>query len=74
MGSDAALLVDARRENRETVRRSILTFAACRSDNPKAKVQMLGTGHFALETHVEEIVAAMPTSEPIRQLVVPHDT
>ena len=28
-------------------------------DNPNAVVQLLDTGHFALETHVEEIAAAM---------------
>ncbi len=28
-------------------------------DNPNATVQFLDTGHFALETHVEEIAAAM---------------
>jgi pimeloyl-ACP methyl ester carboxylesterase len=28
-------------------------------DNPNAKVELLDTGHFALETHVEEIAAAM---------------
>lgn len=28
-------------------------------DNPNATVQLLDTGHFALETHVEEIAAAM---------------
>ena len=28
-------------------------------DNPNATVQFLETGHFALETHVEEIAAAM---------------
>jgi pimeloyl-ACP methyl ester carboxylesterase len=32
--------------------------AAYRRDNPNAMVQMLDTGHFALETHVEEIAAA----------------
>jgi pimeloyl-ACP methyl ester carboxylesterase len=32
---------------------------AYRRDNPNATVQMLDTGHFALETHVEEIAAAM---------------
>ncbi len=32
---------------------------AFRGDNPNATVQMLETGHFALETHVEEIAAAM---------------
>jgi len=32
---------------------------AYRRDNPNATVQMLNTGHFALETHVEEIAAAM---------------
>jgi pimeloyl-ACP methyl ester carboxylesterase len=32
---------------------------AYRRDNPNAKIQMLDTGHFALETHVEEIAAAM---------------
>jgi pimeloyl-ACP methyl ester carboxylesterase len=33
--------------------------AAYRRDNPNARVQMLDTGHFALETHVEEIAVAM---------------
>ena len=28
-------------------------------DNPNATVQLLDTGHFALETHVEEIAHAM---------------
>jgi pimeloyl-ACP methyl ester carboxylesterase len=28
-------------------------------DNPNATVQLLDTGHFALETHVEEIAQAM---------------
>jgi pimeloyl-ACP methyl ester carboxylesterase len=28
-------------------------------DNPNAIVQFLDTGHFALETHLEEIAAAM---------------
>jgi pimeloyl-ACP methyl ester carboxylesterase len=32
-----------------------------RKDNPNAAVQFLDTGHFALETHVEEIAAAMRT-------------
>jgi pimeloyl-ACP methyl ester carboxylesterase len=32
-----------------------------RKDNPNATVQFLDTGHFALETHVEEIAAAMRT-------------
>ena len=32
---------------------------AFRKDLPKAKVQFLDTGHFALETHVVEIAAAM---------------
>ena len=32
---------------------------AFRRDNPKAVVQLLDTGHFALETHVEEIASAM---------------
>ena len=39
---------------------------AFRRDNPKAVVQLLDTGHFALETHVEEIALAiqqfLPTS------------
>lgn len=34
---------------------------AFRRDIPSAKVQFLDTGHFALETHVEEIAAAMKT-------------
>ena len=33
---------------------------AYRRDNPNAVVELLDTGHFALETHVEEIAAAMP--------------
>ncbi len=32
---------------------------AFRHDNPNASVQLLDTGHFALETHVEEIALAM---------------
>ncbi|MBB5063348.1 alpha/beta fold hydrolase [Granulicella mallensis] len=32
---------------------------AFRRDNPNATVQLLDTGHFALETHVEEIAEAM---------------
>jgi pimeloyl-ACP methyl ester carboxylesterase len=32
---------------------------AFRLDNPKATVQFLDTGHFALETHVDEIAMAM---------------
>lgn len=32
---------------------------AFRRDNPNATVQLLDTGHFALETHVEEIANAM---------------
>jgi pimeloyl-ACP methyl ester carboxylesterase len=32
---------------------------AFRKDLPDAKVQFLDTGHFALETHVEEIAVAM---------------
>ena len=32
---------------------------AFQRDNPDAVVQLLDTGHFALETHVEEIAAAM---------------
>jgi pimeloyl-ACP methyl ester carboxylesterase len=32
---------------------------AFRKDLPKAKVQFIDTGHFALETHVAEIAAAM---------------
>jgi pimeloyl-ACP methyl ester carboxylesterase len=34
---------------------------AFRKDLPDAKVQLLDTGHFALETHVEEIAIAMRT-------------
>jgi len=34
---------------------------AYRQDNPNAEVQFLDTGHFALETHVDEIAAAMKT-------------
>jgi pimeloyl-ACP methyl ester carboxylesterase len=33
--------------------------AAFKRDNPNATVQMLETGHFALETHVEEVAEAM---------------
>ena len=33
--------------------------AAFRNDNPNAVVTMLDTGHFALETHVDQIAAAM---------------
>ena len=32
---------------------------AFRRDNPGAMVQFLETGHFALETHVEEVASAM---------------
>ena len=32
---------------------------AFRRDNPNATVQFLDTGHFALETHVEEVAASM---------------
>jgi pimeloyl-ACP methyl ester carboxylesterase len=32
---------------------------AYRRDNPNATVQFLDTGHFALETHVEEVATAM---------------
>jgi pimeloyl-ACP methyl ester carboxylesterase len=32
---------------------------AFRRDNPNAAVQFLDTGHFALETHVEEVAVAM---------------
>lgn len=32
---------------------------AYRRDNPNATVRLLDTGHFALETHVEEIAKAM---------------
>jgi len=32
---------------------------AYKRDNPNATVEFLDTGHFALETHVEEISAAM---------------
>lgn len=32
---------------------------AYRKDNPKARVQLLDAGHFALETHVNEIAAAI---------------
>src|SRR6202167_455350 len=32
---------------------------AFRRDNPNATVQFLETGHFALETHLEEVAAAM---------------
>ena len=39
---------------------------AFRRDNPNATVQFLDTGHFALETHVEEVAAAM------RELLAKH--
>jgi pimeloyl-ACP methyl ester carboxylesterase len=39
---------------------------AFRRDNPNATVQFLDTGHFALETHVEDIASAM------RQLLAKH--
>ena len=32
---------------------------AFRRDNPNAVVQLLDTGHFALETHVEDIAVAV---------------
>jgi pimeloyl-ACP methyl ester carboxylesterase len=32
---------------------------AFRRDNPRAAIQFLDTGHFALETHVEEVAASM---------------
>jgi pimeloyl-ACP methyl ester carboxylesterase len=32
---------------------------AFRKDLPKAQVQLLDTGHFAIETHVTEIAGAM---------------
>jgi hypothetical protein len=32
---------------------------AYRRDNPNAVVQLLDTGHFVLETHLEEIALAM---------------
>ena len=32
---------------------------AFKRDNPNATVQFLDTGHFALETHVNEVAAAM---------------
>ncbi len=32
---------------------------AFRRDNPNATVQLLDTGHFALETHLEKIASAM---------------
>jgi pimeloyl-ACP methyl ester carboxylesterase len=32
---------------------------AYRRDNPNAVVELLDTGHFALETHVDEIAAAI---------------
>jgi pimeloyl-ACP methyl ester carboxylesterase len=32
---------------------------AFRRDNPNAVVQFLDTGHFALETHLEQIALAM---------------
>ena len=34
---------------------------AFRRENPNASVQFLDTGHFALETHVEEIALAIRT-------------
>src|SRR5438552_18802402 len=44
---------------------------AFRRDNPKATVQFLDTGHFALETHLEKIALAtwdflgrLPPDEP----------
>jgi len=43
---------------------------AFRRDNPNATVQFLDTGHFALETHVEEIAIAMRTF--LQKL--PHNT
>jgi len=39
---------------------------AYKRDNPNATVQFLDTGHFALETHVEEVAAAM------RELLAKH--
>lgn len=39
---------------------------AFQRDNPNVTVQFLDTGHFALETHVEEIASAM------RQLLAKH--
>jgi pimeloyl-ACP methyl ester carboxylesterase len=39
---------------------------AFKRDNPNATVQFLDTGHFALETHVEEVAAAM------RELLAKH--
>jgi pimeloyl-ACP methyl ester carboxylesterase len=39
---------------------------AFRRDNPNATVQFLDTGHFALETHVEEVATAM------RKLLAAH--
>ncbi|HEX4319781.1 MAG TPA: alpha/beta hydrolase [Acidobacteriaceae bacterium] len=39
---------------------------AFRRDNPNATVQFLDTGHFALETHVEEVAVAM------RELLAKH--
>jgi pimeloyl-ACP methyl ester carboxylesterase len=32
---------------------------AFRRDNPNATVELLNTGHFALETHVDEIAASV---------------
>jgi len=32
---------------------------AFKRDNPNAAVQLFDTGHFALETHLEEIAAAI---------------
>jgi len=43
---------------------------AFRRDNPNATVEFLDTGHFALETHVEEIAIAMRTF--LQKL--PHNT
>jgi pimeloyl-ACP methyl ester carboxylesterase len=41
-------------------------------DNPHAEVQLLDTGHFALETHVEEIATAMRAFFD-RHVMTPHD-
>ncbi|TLZ26260.1 MAG: alpha/beta hydrolase, partial [Gammaproteobacteria bacterium] len=32
---------------------------AFKRDNPNAEVQLFDTGHFALETHLEDIAAAI---------------
>jgi hypothetical protein len=39
-----------------------LLYEAFRRDNPNATVELLETGHFALETHVDEIAASNPST------------